>query len=36
MQGYRFGKAVAPEAITERLNSPGDFRPVDEPTALAS
>ncbi len=35
MQGYRFGKAVPAEAITERLQSPGPFHPIDVPEALA-
>jgi len=35
MQGYRFGKAVSAAEISERLRSPGAFRPSDEPTALA-
>ncbi len=36
MQGYRFGKAVTAAEITERLQSPEKFQPIDEPTALAS
>jgi diguanylate cyclase len=35
MQGYRFGKAVPAEAITERLQSPGSFHPIDVPAAMA-
>ena len=35
MQGYRFGKAVTPEAISARLSTPGVFQPI-EPPALAS
>jgi diguanylate cyclase (GGDEF)-like protein len=35
MQGYRFGKAVPPAEISERLKSPGAFKPSDEPAALA-
>ena len=36
MQGYRFGKAVTAAEITERLKSPGAFKPIDVPQALAS
>jgi diguanylate cyclase (GGDEF)-like protein len=36
MQGYRFGKAVPPEQITARLQSPGAFQPIDVVEALAS
>ena len=36
MQGYRFGKAVPAAEITERLKSPGSYRPKDETAALAS
>jgi EAL domain-containing protein (putative c-di-GMP-specific phosphodiesterase class I) len=35
MQGYRFGRAVPAAEISERLRSPGAFRPVDVPQALA-
>jgi diguanylate cyclase (GGDEF)-like protein len=35
MQGYRFGKAVPAAEITARLQSPGAFKPVDAPQALA-
>ncbi|HEX5212657.1 MAG TPA: EAL domain-containing protein, partial [Pseudolabrys sp.] len=35
MQGYRFGKAVAAAEITARLASPGAFKPIDVPQALA-
>ena len=35
MQGYRFGQAVPAAEITERLRSPGAFRPIDVPQALA-
>ncbi len=35
MQGYRFGKAVTAAEITERLKSPGAFKPIDVPQALA-
>ena len=36
MQGYRFGKAVTAAEITERLQSPDAFKPIDVPQALAS
>jgi diguanylate cyclase (GGDEF)-like protein len=36
MQGYRFGRAVSPDEITARLKTPGAFKPVDVPDALAS
>ncbi len=36
MQGYRFGKAVTAAEISERLESPGVFKPIDVPDALAS
>ncbi len=35
MQGYRFGKAVTPAEITERIKSPAAFKPIDVPQALA-
>jgi diguanylate cyclase (GGDEF)-like protein len=35
MQGYRFGRAVSAAEITERLKSPGIFKPIDVPQALA-
>ena len=35
MQGYRFGRAVTTAEITERLRSPGVFKPIDVPQALA-
>jgi diguanylate cyclase (GGDEF)-like protein len=35
MQGYRFGKAVPAAEITARLQSPGSFKPIDVPQALA-
>jgi len=35
MQGYRFGKAVTAAEITERLQSPDAFKPIDVPEALA-
>jgi diguanylate cyclase (GGDEF)-like protein len=35
MQGYRFGKAMTTAEITERLKSPGMFKPIDVPQALA-
>ena len=35
MQGFRFGRAVTAAAITERLQSPDDFKPIDVPEALA-
>jgi hypothetical protein len=35
MQGYRFGKAVTAAEITARLQSPGDFKPLDAQAALA-
>ena len=35
MQGYRFGRAVTAAEISERLRSPGAFRPIDVPQALA-
>jgi diguanylate cyclase (GGDEF)-like protein len=35
MQGYRFGRAVPAAEISERLRSPGAFRPIDVPQALA-
>jgi diguanylate cyclase len=36
MQGFRFGKAVTPDEITARLQSPDRFQPIDVPQALAS
>ena len=36
MQGYRFGKAVAPAEISRRLQSNEPFTPIDVPAALAS
>jgi len=36
MQGYRFGRAVSADEISERLRSPGAFKPIDVPQALAS
>ena len=35
MQGYRFGKAVTAAEITEWLQSPDAFKPIDVPEALA-
>jgi EAL domain-containing protein (putative c-di-GMP-specific phosphodiesterase class I) len=35
MQGFRFGRAVTAAEITERLQSPDDFKPIDVPEALA-
>jgi len=35
MQGYRFGRAVTAAEITERLQSPDAFKPIDVPEALA-
>jgi diguanylate cyclase (GGDEF)-like protein len=35
MQGYRFGRAVTAAEITERLQSPDSFQPIDVPEALA-
>ncbi len=35
MQGYRFGRAMAPEKIAARLNSPELFQMPDERTSLA-
>jgi EAL domain-containing protein (putative c-di-GMP-specific phosphodiesterase class I) len=35
LQGYRFGKAVPAAEITARLQSPGSFKPIDVPQALA-
>jgi diguanylate cyclase (GGDEF)-like protein len=35
MQGYRFGRAVTAAEITERLQSPDAFQPIDVPQALA-
>ncbi|MGH6727209.1 MAG: putative bifunctional diguanylate cyclase/phosphodiesterase [Pseudolabrys sp.] len=35
MQGYRFGRAVTAADISARLDSPGSFRPIDEPAKLA-
>jgi diguanylate cyclase (GGDEF)-like protein len=35
MQGYRFGKAVPAAEITARLQTPGAFKPIDAPQALA-
>jgi hypothetical protein len=36
MQGYRFGKAMAPADITARLQSAMPFKPIDvTPTAMA-
>jgi diguanylate cyclase (GGDEF)-like protein len=36
MQGYRFGRPVTAAEITERLQSPAAFQPIDVPEALAS
>ena len=36
MQGYRFGRPVTAAEIADRLASPGAFRPIDVPEALAS
>jgi diguanylate cyclase (GGDEF)-like protein len=35
MQGFRFGRPVSAEEITARLKSPGSFKPVEVPQALA-
>jgi diguanylate cyclase (GGDEF)-like protein len=35
MQGFRFGRPVSAEEITTRLKSPGSFKPVEVPQALA-
>jgi diguanylate cyclase (GGDEF)-like protein len=35
MQGYRFGRAVTAAEIAARLQSPGTFKPIDVPQALA-
>jgi EAL domain-containing protein (putative c-di-GMP-specific phosphodiesterase class I) len=35
MQGYRFGKAIAPDAINARLRDTAPFEPIDVPQAMA-
>jgi diguanylate cyclase (GGDEF)-like protein len=35
MQGYRFGKAMAPDAINARLRDTAPFEPIDVPQAMA-
>jgi EAL domain-containing protein (putative c-di-GMP-specific phosphodiesterase class I) len=35
MQGFRFGKPMTAAEITQRLQSPGAFQPIEVPAALA-
>jgi diguanylate cyclase (GGDEF)-like protein len=35
MQGYRFGKATTPDEIAARIKTPGAYRPIDLPAAMA-
>ena len=35
MQGYRFGRPVTAAEITQRLNAPESFQPIDDTAALA-